>query len=109
MIAIAAGQAILFLIESSRKSKGTPSFLERSYKEVDSTSNSYPFLDQVVIETLRLTAHTIGAIRKVVSPDGWTFQDQIQTPTGTKTVHYNVPFGNYIGVSHIVPHHDKNK
>lgn len=34
---------------------------------------SMPCLDSCISEALRLTAHTIGGIRKVVAPNGFTF------------------------------------
>lgn len=37
----------------------------------------------------------------MISPAGWTVEE--------KSAKYTVPYGSYVGVSHIVPHHDSNK
>jgi hypothetical protein len=104
------------------------SYLSRAYDEVDAASTTaartspssasaadffdetkFPFINTVVLETLRLTAHSIGAMRKVMSPDGWTVEDEVRTSQGVEKVTYTVPCGSYVGVSHIVPHLDQNK
>ncbi len=76
-------------------------------------------LDCVLLETLRLTAHSIGAIRRVVSPNGWDLHvssasDVSISDTNSKggsapsedssQVTYHLPFGAYVAVSHITPH-----
>jgi hypothetical protein len=48
-------------------------------------------------------------MRKVMSPDGWTVEDEVRTSQGVEKVTYTVPCGSYVGVSHIVPHLDQNK
>ena len=53
-------------------------------------------LTKVILETLRRTAHVIGAIRKVMSAEGYT----ITKETGEV---YVLPQGSYIAASHIVP------
>mmetsp|Transcript_37539 Transcript_37539/g.58635 ORF Transcript_37539/g.58635 Transcript_37539/m.58635 type:complete len:302 (-) Transcript_37539:119-1024(-) len=50
-------------------------------------------------ENLRLTAHSIGALRKVVAPEGW----QVQVK-GLGS--YTVPMGAYVGASHVIPNRD---
>ncbi len=96
--AIAAAQSILFLLEASLK--GDSSLLNRAYQESDSQREAY--ITRVTYETLRLTAHSIGAMRKVVSEEGWsiTLEDGRQV---------KIPSGSYVGVSHIVPHRDSKK
>ncbi len=65
--------------------------------------NSYDSLKNSIYETLRLTAHTIGAIRKVVSENGWDVTDNSNPDV---PVSYHVPCGSYVGASHIVPNVD---
>jgi len=68
----------------------------------NSSHYNYNYIDCSIYETLRLTAHTIGAVRKVVDPQGWKV-------TSDKGVEYIVPCGVYVGASHIIPHrHDMN-
>ena len=62
-------------------------------------SDRLPGLERAVYEGLRLTAHTIGAIRKVVAPGGWAFR----TSSGRE---YRVPEGTFVAASHIAPHFD---
>eukprot|EP00040_Diaphanoeca_grandis_P005021 m.31018 g.31018 ORF g.31018 m.31018 type:complete len:516 (+) comp16384_c0_seq1:67-1614(+) len=50
-----------------------------------------------ISEALRLSSHSIGAIRKVMKDDGFVI------PT-LNTSGYYVEKGSYIGVSHILPH-----
>lgn len=57
-----------------------------------------PRLNACVLEALRLCAHSIGAVRKVVSAGGFSFS----TTSGDQ---YVLPEGAYIGISHIVPSH----
>lgn len=106
---------LLFLIDSQSDSAGYDqrSFLDRVI--VDSAAftteikNSdvgreltanHPSLKAAVMETLRLTAHTIGAVRKVVSPEGWSVWTT--GPDGEKTK-FTIPGGSYVGATHIVP------
>mmetsp|Transcript_8502 Transcript_8502/g.27785 ORF Transcript_8502/g.27785 Transcript_8502/m.27785 type:complete len:385 (-) Transcript_8502:27-1181(-) len=49
-----------------------------------------------ILETLRISAHTIGGVRRVVAPGGFKF-----TTAGGKT--YTVPPGYNVGASHLVP------
>lgn len=55
-----------------------------------------PFVRSATQEALRLTGHTIGAIRKVVSKEGW----RVTVGEGQT---YLIPHGSYVGASHIVP------
>jgi hypothetical protein len=76
-------------------------------KMSNSSLNAFEELEKLVfirnlsLETLRLTAHSIGAIRKVMPKEGWNLvccsndSDVIGT--------YTIPCGSYVGVSHIVP------
>lgn len=48
----------------------------------------------------RLSAHTIGAVRKVLGKDGFDL------PVSNGGSPFHVEQGSYIGISHIVPHHD---
>ncbi|CAK0905005.1 unnamed protein product [Prorocentrum cordatum] len=104
---IAAAQTALFLIDPS----ADPRHLEGVLEEVDQfgdegdglspaqLSDRLPRLERAVYEALRLTAHTIGAIRKVLAPSGWTFS----TSSGCT---YKVPSGTFVAASHIAPHLD---
>jgi hypothetical protein len=63
-------------------------------------------IERVVVETLRVTAHSIGAIRKVVVKEGWKVSvDDEQNPS-RPAKQFVLPCGSYVGVSHIVPHRD---
>lgn len=68
-------------------------------------------LTKSVMETLRLTAHSIGAVRKVISPLGWTvkLQDDKDLKSTSSSSRYHIPMGEYVGVSHIVPHRDSKR
>jgi cytochrome P450 len=85
--ALAAAQTVLMLLEH-------PAWLERVCAELASTcvsaSGTRPLLDRCIRETLRLTAHTIGAIRRVV---GRPFV------LGSR---YKLPPGAYVGSAHIL-------
>ena len=48
----------------------------------------------------RLSAHTIGAVRKVLAKDG------VDLPVSNGGAPFHVKQGSYIGISHIVPHHN---
>eukprot|EP00615_Pteridomonas_danica_P003056 CAMPEP_0114342800 /NCGR_PEP_ID=MMETSP0101-20121206/10085_1 /TAXON_ID=38822 ORGANISM="Pteridomonas danica, Strain PT" /NCGR_SAMPLE_ID=MMETSP0101 /ASSEMBLY_ACC=CAM_ASM_000211 /LENGTH=259 /DNA_ID=CAMNT_0001477117 /DNA_START=308 /DNA_END=1084 /DNA_ORIENTATION=- len=86
-----------------------------------------PIIDKVALETLRITAHSIGAVRKVMCKDGWTIavdhDDELlvhenhldgggsderhgQEKDSKDVRMYTLPFGSYVGVSHIIPHRD---
>lgn len=114
--AIAAAQVVVFWCEKDRSMKKSQlssidinsreckSCLEKAYVDiVNSTDDSNAvtkFIDNSIYETLRLTAHTIGAVRKVVDPSGWKV-------TGDDGIEYTVPYGMYVGASHIIPHKNK--
>lgn len=55
--------------------------------------DSVPFLDSCLNETLRLTQHTIGSMRKVKSAGGW----RVRLRSGH---HVCVPRGYYVGAAH---------
>jgi hypothetical protein len=114
--AIGAAQAILFMLETSKRGDAS-SYLSRAsiesrdlFRDVDSTKppqlfaalGNCHFIRSVALETLRLTAHTIGAVRKVVPSDGWTFSTTDESAECRKTC-YTIPAGAYVGASHIVP------
>eukprot|EP00912_Choanoflagellata_sp_UC4_P001512 UC4_evm1s956 len=75
---IAASQTLLFMMER----KGC----------VERAISDQKFLENCTIEALRLTAHAIGAVRKVIAKDGWVLGD------------ITLKRGEYVGVSHILPH-----
>lgn len=118
-IAIAAAQTILFLLEEKESSgRGTELFgvvaSEAMAFAAAATSSGASVLEALsacevtskcVRETLRTTAHTIGAMRKVVHPDGWS----VTAATAAGQVRYTVPFGSYVGASHIVPNVDASR
>lgn len=68
-------------------------------------------VEKVVVETLRVTAHSIGAVRKVVEARGWrvTVNDDRDGQAGSCEPPrvFILPQGSYVGVSHIIPHRDK--
>eukprot|EP00602_Paraphysomonas_sp_CaronLab_P009322 CAMPEP_0185037352 /NCGR_PEP_ID=MMETSP1103-20130426/31618_1 /TAXON_ID=36769 /ORGANISM="Paraphysomonas bandaiensis, Strain Caron Lab Isolate" /LENGTH=373 /DNA_ID=CAMNT_0027575283 /DNA_START=406 /DNA_END=1527 /DNA_ORIENTATION=+ len=117
--AIAAFQTILFILEhestvsssndswTSMVSTEAVNFLCRSEQWSHGASSILDDLEacemitKMVIETLRLTAHSIGAVRKVLSPNGWVLKSDGKS--------YVIPCGSYVGVSHIVPHLDSDR
>ena len=66
---------------------------------LESVASKTPFLGACIAETLRLTAHSIGAVRKVVARAGI----ELKTEAGAT---YSLKQGDYVGISHIVPHRD---
>lgn len=58
-----------------------------------------PVLDACLHETLRLAGHTIGALRKVRPPGGFS----VRNSAGRTFV---LPQGSFVAASHIVPHLD---
>lgn len=114
--AIGAAQAVLFMLEASRTGDQN-SYISRAAAEarglfhsldpkkaVDlfSALDNCKFIRNVALETLRLTAHTIGAVRKVVRHEGWTFSTSNDSAETGKTS-YTIPVGTYVGATHIVP------
>eukprot|EP00434_Breviolum_minutum_P015088 symbB.v1.2.013303.t1/scaffold937.1/size150259/9 len=85
--AIGAAQTLLLLLEH-------PKELE---KAVIGDRVFSEFVMRSIKETLRLTAHTIGAIRKVVSSDFYIKSHGSM---------YVVPHGQYVVVSHLLPNLD---
>jgi hypothetical protein len=66
-------------------------------------------IERVVVETLRVTAHSIGSVRKVMAPEGWavTVCDPCSDGESRGVVRYVLPCSSYVGVSHIIPHRDQ--
>jgi hypothetical protein len=68
-----------------------------------------------VLEALRLIAHSIGAIRKVIAPEGWVLKCSPDNTNGSKNFNghsrneFRIPFGSYIGISHVIPHYDQKR
>lgn len=52
-----------------------------------------------LLEVLRLGAHSIGGIRKVLKEGGW------QLTVGGRQ--YTIPRGSFVGASHVIPNRDK--
>lgn len=76
---------------------------EARAEAVDATTEDFAsggLLSRSILETLRLTAHTIGGIRKVVDPDGF----DLSTSDGRT---FRVPCGRYIGLNHTLPNHSE--
>lgn len=118
-VAIGAAQTVLFLLEHSDPKEST-TYITRAIEEsrafmkefkknasdgsskggsvsvLDILEASCPFTRSATQEALRLTGHTIGAIRKVMPAEGWT----VNAGNGQT---YHIPQGSYVGVSHIVP------
>lgn len=67
--------------------------------KLDAIASKTYFLGLCIAEALRLTAHSIGAVRKVVAKEGI----ELKTEAGDV---YRLPKGSYVGISHIVPHRD---
>ena len=96
-----------------------PSFLQRAVDEVKriNKKNAFheelekcTFLSDIIAETLRVTSHSIGAVRKVMTRDGWTVTIPIDdADEGKGATKYTLPYGSYVGVSHIIPHHDPER
>ena len=124
---------MLFLVENHYLShRGAPtsgsfSLMQEAIKEARQlycerkclTSESLDAAEAITnscLETLRVTAHSIGAVRKVVSPVGWKVRADIPSMelnvegegSTSKLVQreYVIPYGAYVGASHIVPHRD---
>eukprot|EP00466_Bigelowiella_natans_P003370 jgi/Bigna1/142752/aug1.72_g17460 len=99
-IAITSAQVMIMLLEHKK-------FLHIVCEEIDKArkgeerldqlilKGQLPFLDKCVHETLRLTQHSIGSMRKVRSKKGFQFK----TSDGR---HLTVPHGYYVGVIHAV-------
>jgi len=68
------------------------------YLGIVGAASKSSILDSCVHETLRLTAHSIGAIRKVVSESG------LAVKAGGNCPNVIVPCGQYVGISHALPH-----
>lgn len=107
----------MFLVESEVKNK--PSYLQRAVDEVQRINEKNifheelekcTFISDIIAETLRITSHSIGAVRKVMARDGWTVtmpnDDADESKGDTK---YTFPYGSYVGVSHIIPHYDPER
>jgi hypothetical protein len=118
-IAIGAAQTVLFMLENSDP-KAPGSHMNRAVEEsrafmkkfdtgilsegsfkgqvsvLDTLEVSCPAIRSATQEALRLTGHTIGAIRKVMPEEGW----KVDAGNGQT---YHIPHGSYVGVSHIVP------
>lgn len=95
--AIGAGQTLLMLLEHPEHLAAAQG--EARARTVGGAGHDVacPILAACITETLRLCAHTIGAVRKVVAPGGYT----IRLGSGDT---YWVPQGAYIAASHSVPH-----
>lgn len=112
-VAIAAAQTILFLLERTEcdvmpaviaesrifRSSVLMDIQEGRGVQVMAALDKCVAIGRAVTETLRVTAHAIGAMRKVMKEEGW----RVSTTTPTGTVEYTVPKDSYVGVSHIVP------
>ncbi|CAE8667293.1 unnamed protein product [Polarella glacialis] len=89
--AICLAQTLLLLLEH-------PAEMEKVLAELRNprdASSSNQALELSISETLRITAHTIGGIRKVVAPEGFDLKSG-----------FHVPFGEYVVLSHTLPNSD---
>ena len=116
-------------ISSSSSSSSSPVF--SSVSEFIARDNT--MIACGITEALRLTAHTIGAIRKCVAKEGFTIKvGAVNSVSGTATTataignvtaaatvsdssepcavptlqSFHIPCGSYIGISHAVPHRE---
>lgn len=117
--AIAAAQTLLLLFEDhERQSKASSggslegSWLQRVQASLSGTSPSEcatqnSTLDACVRETLRLTSHSLGAIRKVRAKDGFLLRAAVGSAADATAPSFIVPANSFIGVSHILPHLDE--
>lgn len=119
-VAIATAQTILYLLEEQKTAGPIDSLYAkvcaeakrmREYVSAD-MSNPLEVLAELekcrvigcsLRETLRLTAHSIGAMRKVVCTEGWTVKVSLEN--GDKK-EYTIPQGSYVGASHFLPNVD---
>ena len=120
---LAASQTVLFILEQHAR-EPEKSILELASAEAIQIMNSankasavsahigtateMKVLHNCVYDTLRLTAHVIGSVRKVMSPGGFTINITDAESIGDaenmgETVSYTLPCGSNISESHFVP------
>mmetsp|Transcript_17016 Transcript_17016/g.34787 ORF Transcript_17016/g.34787 Transcript_17016/m.34787 type:complete len:439 (-) Transcript_17016:133-1449(-) len=94
---IGAAQTLLLLLEH-------PAVLREVLLDLrgSQASGGSALLRRSILETLRITAHTIGGIRKVMEPDGFRF-------TAADGKAFRVPRGEYVVLSHTLPNNDPAK
>ena len=124
-LAIASAQTILFLLQEKQNAAQDSSTIfyqctmeAKVFREhllsvdISSEGTVLSALDSCIQihnsfqETLRVTAHAIGAIRKVVSGSGWNVK--VSGVDGGTTI-FHVPRGSYVGVSHYLPNVDVSR
>ena len=94
--AIGAAQALCFLLEGGRAGWGAVCAEAGAVVAGAVSPRDAPLLRGATEEAVRLTAHNIGALRKVVAEGGFALQGG----------RYAVPQGAYIGVAHAAVHLD---
>eukprot|EP00933_Yihiella_yeosuensis_P070258 TRINITY_DN7798_c4_g1_i1.p1 TRINITY_DN7798_c4_g1~~TRINITY_DN7798_c4_g1_i1.p1 ORF type:complete len:232 (+),score=34.23 TRINITY_DN7798_c4_g1_i1:304-999(+) len=100
--AIGAAQCLLLLLEHPDElSVVLEELREDTAKDSRNFEGANTALSRCISESLRLTAHTIGGLRKVVAPEGFN----IVTASG-KEMHLR--HGSYVGLSHFLPNRDVN-
>jgi hypothetical protein len=106
--AIGSSQALLFLLTPGNEAHLAAAVAEcRSNHpkiakySADEYSHAAAHVGRCVAEAVRLSAHSIGAVRKVVHPNGF----KLELSDGTW---YTLPRGAYVGISHILPHMDES-
>jgi cytochrome P450 len=112
---LAATQTLLFMLEQhGRDPKDSVldlASVEARGKQVGEGSDlDMRVIHNCIYDTLRLTAHVIGSIRKVVDPRGFTVTitdagsvGDVKAVQEGQVVSYTLPCGSYIGESHFVP------
>eukprot|EP00041_Stephanoeca_diplocostata_P035803 m.1276046 g.1276046 ORF g.1276046 m.1276046 type:complete len:567 (-) comp24762_c0_seq25:4762-6462(-) len=108
---LGASQTLLFLLDdqhSNIRKAVVDEARERNTASLRCLSgqavlDSLPRLHRCVLEALRLTAHTIGGVRKVVAQEGFSF------PAQTDGVQYHLRQGEYVAISHSTPHMDPSR
>lgn len=91
--AIGAAQTLLFLLEQ-------PEHMQEVQSEL-AVGAPAGKLALSIKESLRLTAHTLGGLRKVVAPEGFNLKTSQESS-------FHVPCGEYIGLSHSLPNSDSD-
>jgi Cytochrome P450 len=105
-IAILSAQVIVFLQENPDALQRVSDELEHTVSDakelsIDVLDNQCQYLGSCIGETLRLTSHTLGSMRRVNKPFSFV------SPSDSKK-RYHLPLGTYVAACHIVPSIDEN-
>ena len=118
---IAAAQSILHALEHDRSNKGdlmkkmtSEAKIMKDGADAGTASmivllSQCNIIEKVALETLRVTGHSIGAVRKVIVKEGWAVSVEDDNNPDKPPKKYTLPYGSYVGISHIVPHRDQRR